>query len=174
MSWSFNFIVFTRLHFLPPSGSLVDNKGKIMIPGIYDSVAPLTDEEKNLYDNIEFDLDEYCQDSGVKKLLHGTKARSSFQLILSNRYIMLFITGCPFFFSFQCFQEQILMHRWRYPSLSLHGIEGAFSEAGAKTVIPRKVIGKFSIRLVPDMDPKVVEKQVGLNRNSICMQHWWL
>lgn len=55
------------------------------------------------------------------------------------------------------------MHRWRYPSLSLHGIEGAFSEAGAKTVIPRKVIGKFSIRLVPDMDPKVVEKQVGFN-----------
>lgn len=59
-------------------------------------------------------------------------------------------------------QEQILMHRWRYPSLSLHGIEGAFSEAGAKTVIPRKVIGKFSIRLVPDMDPKLVEKQVGI------------
>lgn len=58
------------------------------------------------------------------------------------------------------------MHRWRYPSLSLHGIEGAFSEAGAKTVIPRKVIGKFSIRLVPDMDPKVVEKQVGLNKKQ--------
>ena len=57
-------------------------------------------------------------------------------------------------------KEQILMHRWRYPSLSLHGIEGAFSDGGAKTVIPRKVIGKFSIRLVPDMDPKVVEKQV--------------
>lgn len=52
------------------------------------------------------------------------------------------------------------MHRWRYPSLSLHGIEGAFSASGAKTVIPRKVIGKFSIRLVPDMDPKVVEEQV--------------
>ena len=57
-------------------------------------------------------------------------------------------------------KEQILMHRWRYPSLSLHGIEGAFSDGGAKTVIPRKVIGKFSIRLVPDMDPEVVEKQV--------------
>ncbi|KAG7273567.1 hypothetical protein CRUP_019813 [Coryphaenoides rupestris] len=56
--------------------------------------------------------------------------------------------------------EQILMHRWRYPCLSLHGIEGAFSEGGSKTVIPRKVIGKFSIRLVPDMDPNVVEKQV--------------
>lgn len=45
-----------------------------MIPGIYDSVAPLTDEEQNLYEKIEFDLEEYCQDSGVKKLLHGTKA----------------------------------------------------------------------------------------------------
>lgn len=68
--------------FLPPSGSLVDKKGKIMIPGIYDSVAPLTDDEQTLYEKIEFDLEEYCQDSGVKKLLHGTKASSSFQLLL--------------------------------------------------------------------------------------------
>ncbi|TRY74170.1 hypothetical protein DNTS_004230 [Danionella cerebrum] len=110
-------------------GSLVDNKGKIKVPGLYDQVAKLTDEEKKLYEKIEFDLEEYAQDVGTAKLLHDTK-------------------------------EQILMHRWRYPSLSLHGIEGAFSDTGAKTVIPRKVIGKFSIRLVPDMDPKVVEKQV--------------
>lgn len=40
------------------------------------------------------------------------------------------------------------------------GIEGAFYGAGAKTVIPRKVIGKFSIRLVPDMQPDEVEKLV--------------
>lgn len=53
------------------------------------------------------------------------------------------------------------MHRWRFPSLSLHGIEGAFSASGAKTVIPRKVIGKFSIRLVPHMTPDDVKKQVG-------------
>ena len=51
------------------------------------------------------------------------------------------------------------MHRWRYPSLSLHGIEGAFSGSGAKTVIPRKVVGKFSIRLVPNMTPEVVSEQ---------------
>uniref|UniRef100_A0A667WRF3 Cytosolic non-specific dipeptidase n=1 Tax=Myripristis murdjan TaxID=586833 RepID=A0A667WRF3_9TELE len=110
-------------------GTLVDKRGKIMIPGMYDDVAPLTEEETCLYEKIDFDMEEYCKDVGVGKLLHATK-------------------------------EQILMHRWRYPSLSLHGIEGAFSGGGAKTVIPRKVIGKFSIRLVPDMDPKVVEKQV--------------
>ncbi|MBN3296187.1 CNDP2 dipeptidase, partial [Amia calva] len=109
--------------------SLVDKKGKILIPGIYEAVAPLTDEENKLYEKIDFDMEEYCKDVGACKLLHNTK-------------------------------EQILMHRWRYPSLSLHGIEGAFSASGAKTVIPRKVIGKFSIRLVPDMDPNVVQKQV--------------
>lgn len=40
------------------------------------------------------------------------------------------------------------------------GIEGAFSGSGAKTVIPAKVIGKFSIRLVPDMEPEKVDKLV--------------
>lgn len=54
----------------------------------------------------------------------------------------------------------MLYSRWRYPSLSIHGIEGAFSEPGAKTVIPRKVIGKFSIRLVPDQQPGQIEKYV--------------
>ncbi|SCV72243.1 BQ2448_4937 [Microbotryum intermedium] len=54
----------------------------------------------------------------------------------------------------------ILMARMRYPSLSIHGIEGAFSAAGAKTVIPSAVRGKFSIRLVPDLTPQDVEKLV--------------
>ncbi|KAI7917474.1 cytosolic non-specific dipeptidase [Pyricularia oryzae] len=49
-------------------------------------------------------------------------------------------------------KKKTLMRRWRYPSLSLHGIEGAFSAPGAKTVIPAKVIGKFSIRTVPNME----------------------
>lgn len=40
------------------------------------------------------------------------------------------------------------MGRMRLPSLSLHGIEGAFAGPGAKTVIPAKVGGKFSIRWV--------------------------
>jgi nonspecific dipeptidase len=54
----------------------------------------------------------------------------------------------------------MLMNRWRWPSLSIHGIQGAFGEAGAKTVIPRKVIGKFSIRLVPNQTTEGVEKLV--------------
>ncbi|OAA65888.1 glutamate carboxypeptidase [Niveomyces insectorum RCEF 264] len=49
-------------------------------------------------------------------------------------------------------KKSTLMARWRYPSLSIHGVEGAFSAPGAKTVIPAKVVGKFSIRTVPNME----------------------
>ncbi|GAB1599912.1 cytosolic non-specific dipeptidase-like [Argonauta hians] len=107
--------------------SLVDVKGKIMIPGIYDSVKPMTPEEDALYQGIDFDLEDYSTDIGCQKLLHSSK-------------------------------DEILKHRWRHPSLSLHGIEGAFSDAGAKTVIPRKVIGKFSIRIVPNQTPDEIVK----------------
>lgn len=34
---------------------LVDAKGKILVPGVYDSVSPLTEAEKELYKDIEFD-----------------------------------------------------------------------------------------------------------------------
>lgn len=54
----------------------------------------------------------------------------------------------------------LLAHMWRYPTVSIHGIEGAFSDSGTKTVIPAKVTAKFSIRQVPDMDPAMVKKQV--------------
>ena len=59
-----------------------------------------------------------------------------------------------------CVQVDLLAHMWRYPTVSIHGIEGAFSAPGTKTVIPAKVAAKFSIRQVPSMDPEVVKKQV--------------
>lgn len=107
---------------------LVDQKGRILIPGVNELVRPLTDEEDKLYDNIDFDTDEYATDVGCDKLLHdGPHVK-----------------------------KHTLQHRWRYPSLSVHGVEGAFDGPGCKTVIPRKVIGKFSIRLVPDQTPDAV------------------
>ncbi|CAJ0964292.1 unnamed protein product [Ranitomeya imitator] len=110
-------------------GVLTDVNGKILIPGIYDDVLPVTEKEKELYKDLVFDLKDLKRDTGVNTFLHSTK-------------------------------EDLLMYRWRFPSLSIHGIEGAFSGSGTKTVIPAKVIGKFSIRQVPKMNPSLVEKQV--------------
>ncbi|KAI4469445.1 beta-ala-his dipeptidase [Holotrichia oblita] len=110
--------------------TLVDNTGKILIPGIYDEVAPEAKGERDIYKKIHFDVEEYKRNIGSSSLAHkGVK-------------------------------EELLMHRWRHPSLSIHGIEGAFSEPGQKTVIPRKVIGKFSIRIVPNQKPANIEKYV--------------
>ncbi|KAI0549966.1 cytosolic non-specific dipeptidase [Xylaria curta] len=86
-------------------------------------------------------------------------------------------------------KKPTLMARWRYPSLSVHGVEGAFSAPGAKTVIPAKVIGKFSIRTVPDMDidktneavysyvKEVFAKLKSKNSLKVYAQHtgkWWV
>lgn len=55
------------------TASLIDKKGKILIPGINEAVAPVTDEELALYEKIDFDLGEYAKDVGATKLLHDTK-----------------------------------------------------------------------------------------------------
>lgn len=35
---------------------LVDKNGNILIPGVYDSVSKVTDEERKLYETIDFDM----------------------------------------------------------------------------------------------------------------------
>ncbi|XP_070169255.1 cytosolic non-specific dipeptidase [Polyergus mexicanus] len=110
--------------------TLVDVNGHILVDGIYDSVAKITEAELASYKDIDFDVDEFKETIGAKQLLHKED------------------------------KIQLLMHRWRQPSLSLHGIQGAFSEPGAKTVIPSKVIGKFSIRIVPHMTPEETTEKV--------------
>ncbi|KAG8297905.1 Metallopeptidase M20 [Homalodisca vitripennis] len=107
--------------------TLVDVNGKILITGIYKDVAPVTDAEKETYKHIDFESKNFQEEIGCNQLLHNAE------------------------------KAAILMSRWRHPSLSIHGIEGAYSEPGAKSVIPKKVIGKFSLRLVPNQDLKKVE-----------------
>ncbi|MFV2014648.1 MAG: M20/M25/M40 family metallo-hydrolase [Candidatus Heimdallarchaeota archaeon] len=104
---------------------LIDGNGKATIDGFYDKVGPVTDSENELYENIEFDAEEYRDTLGLKEL---------------NSYD----------------KKEVLMNTWRHPSISLHWIEGAFSGKGAKTVIPAKVTGKVSMRLVPDQDPQEI------------------
>nr|CAD7572083.1 unnamed protein product [Timema californicum] len=110
--------------------TLVDKDGKILVTGIYDDVEPLTPKEEALYHNIEFDIPAYKGEISTKMLPHNED------------------------------KVKLLQHRFRFPSLSLHGIEGAFSEPGTKTVIPGKVVGKFSVRIVPNQNPEKIGKLV--------------
>lgn len=54
-------------------GGLVDASGHILVPGIYDHVAPLTEEEKKMYEAVDLDLEEYRNSSQVKRFLFDTK-----------------------------------------------------------------------------------------------------
>jgi Cys-Gly metallodipeptidase DUG1 len=47
----------------------------------------------------------------------------------------------------------LVMGRMRYPSLSIHGIKGAFDKDGLLTVIPHQISGRFSLRLIEPQTP---------------------
>eukprot|EP01055_Gregarina_sp_Pseudo9_P001846 Gregarina_sp_Pseudo_9__1845@NODE_225_length_3521_cov_97_495405_g209_i0_p1_GENE_NODE_225_length_3521_cov_97_495405_g209_i0NODE_225_length_3521_cov_97_495405_g209_i0_p1_ORF_typecomplete_len481_score93_92Peptidase_M20/PF01546_28/5_3e47M20_dimer/PF07687_14/4_7e03M20_dimer/PF07687_14/1_3e19Peptidase_M28/PF04389_17/9_9e05_NODE_225_length_3521_cov_97_495405_g209_i019863428 len=138
-------------------GSLKDKDNKILIPGIMNNVMEITEEEKKRYEPIYFDMNAKKKEIGMTRLRDDND------------------------------QTKCLMNVWRLPSLTVHGIEGAFSSPGFKTVIPRKVIGKFSIRLVPNMQGEEVQDLIEAHlktkmteRNSACtmstvygLGRWW-
>ncbi|KAK0408476.1 hypothetical protein QR680_003982 [Steinernema hermaphroditum] len=97
--------------------------GKIHIPEIHQMVAPVKEGERELYESIDFDIDEYRKDLGAFDLTTMDKA-------------------------------ELLMRR----------------SPGAKTVIPAKVVGKFSIRIVPNMKPNEVDDAVVAHLNKLWSQ----
>ncbi|KAL9709272.1 hypothetical protein Ac2012v2_007626 [Leucoagaricus gongylophorus] len=127
--------VFGRMVFEPMTdlitimSKLVDNRGNILIPGVQDQVILAYEDEKKIYADLHYSIQDVQEAAGGDIALSSDKVK-------------------------------VLMGRMREPSLSLHGIEGAFSGVGAKTVIPAKVSGKFSIRLVPPQTPETVDPHV--------------
>ena len=82
--------------------SLTDpSTGAILVPGVMDSVAPLTPQESALYDALDFSVDELAKVAGAPALRWPSR-------------------------------REVLLHLWREPSLTLHGIEGAHAGAGAR------------------------------------------
>jgi acetylornithine deacetylase/succinyl-diaminopimelate desuccinylase-like protein len=105
---------------------LKDANGTILIPGMYDDVAPPTPAEKHSWDSLPFDEKEFLRDEVGSKCL----------------------TGEPGF--------TVLERTWARPTLEVHGIGGGFTGVGSKTVIPAKAVAKVSMRMVPNQDPEKV------------------
>jgi acetylornithine deacetylase/succinyl-diaminopimelate desuccinylase-like protein len=107
-----------------------DANGHILIPGIYNDVEPPSAEEKQSWEHLPFDEDEY----------------------LKNEVGSTELTGEPGY--------SVLERTWARPTLEVHGIAGGFTGTGAKTVIPAKAVAKVSVRLVPRQDPQKVVRAV--------------
>ena len=103
--------------------ALHDEQGRVAIPGFYDKVRPLSDEERAEFERIPFDEETFRQEVGAPALWSGEAGYTPLERLGAR------------------------------PTLELHGIRGGFVGQGQKTVIPAKLTAKVSMRLVPDQDP---------------------
>ncbi len=58
--------------------------------------------------------------------------------------------------------------KWARPTCDVHGIYGGYAGPGPKTVLPCKAGAKLSFRLVPDQDPRTVERQFRDHVAKVC------
>lgn len=49
--------------------SLVDTKGKVLVPDFYEDVAPVTEQERKLYESIDYQINKYREAIGLPSLL---------------------------------------------------------------------------------------------------------
>lgn len=106
--------------------ALHDDRGRVAIPGFYDRVRPLTDDDRAEFKRIPFDEEAFRQEVGAPALWSGEAGYTPLERLGAR------------------------------PTLELHGIRGGFVGEGQKTVIPAKIVAKVSMRLVPDQDPSEI------------------
>ena len=110
--------------------SLVDGNGRVTIPGFYDRVRDLTDDERAAYAAEPFQMDEFLQATGVTQPSDGERGWT-----LAER-----LSGRPTF--------------------DINGLWGGYQGEGSKTIIPGFAAAKLSTRLVPDQDPREIERMM--------------
>jgi acetylornithine deacetylase/succinyl-diaminopimelate desuccinylase-like protein len=107
---------------------LHDRDGRVTLPGFYDDVAPLTEEERALLAKLPFDEQAWLADAGDSGATYGEAGHSTLERI------------------------------WARPTAEVNGLWGGHTGAGGKTIIPKAAHAKLSFRLVADQEPsRVVE-----------------
>lgn len=78
------------LTYLSPPDTLISPSGKILIPGIREAVAPLSDEEWKMYQDIEFDIESFKSKIGVSQLMYSNKVMHRGVDLKKKQYLIFY------------------------------------------------------------------------------------
>jgi acetylornithine deacetylase/succinyl-diaminopimelate desuccinylase-like protein len=117
---------------------LKDENERILVPGWYDGVEPLSEEEMAVLDGQPFDAEALRKTYGARGLLGS-------------------MTGGQ--------AKKALVQR---PTGNIAGIWAGYQGPGSKTVLPKEIHCKMDFRLVPEQDPEDLLKKLRkyLDRNG--------
>ncbi len=82
--------------------------------------------------------------------------RKAFQVLGDADKPVLEQTGVPKVYGETGYSS--VERKWARPTLELNGIGGGYQGEGGKTVIPARAFAKITMRLVPDQDPKTIQR----------------
>jgi di- and tripeptidase len=132
--------------------------GRVAVESFYDDVAPITDAERRTYDDIRFDAAAYAREIGAPGLAPHAR---------------------------QCTPTELLMKRWREPTISMHGVDAP----SASSTIATSASALISVRFVPHQSANTVIANVRAHierafaqrasANSVAIEvlrrgDWWL
>lgn len=110
--------------------SLKDKDDRILVPGWYDGVKALTEEEVGVLEEMPFDGEAFKKNYGAKDLL-GKMSTAQAKKALIQR-----------------------------PTGNIAGLWSGYQGPGSKTVLPMEAHAKMDFRLVPDQDPDDLLKKL--------------
>jgi acetylornithine deacetylase/succinyl-diaminopimelate desuccinylase-like protein len=102
---------------------LKDENERILVPGWYDEVESLSEEDMKVLEEQAFDWEAYLRAHGAKHFLGGMTPEQA---------------------------KKALVQR---PTANIAGIWAGYTGPGSKTVLPKEVHCKMDFRLVPNQDP---------------------
>jgi acetylornithine deacetylase/succinyl-diaminopimelate desuccinylase-like protein len=110
--------------------SIHDERGVIQLPGFYDRVVPLTDEERALFGKLPFDEQAWLTGTALSSATFGEAGYTTLERL------------------------------WARPTAEVNGIWGGYTGAGGKTIIPSEAHVKLSFRLVPDQSVASIQESI--------------
>jgi len=117
-------------HLVRALGTLIDERGRVLIDGFYDDVRKPTPEEIAHMNSLPFEADVIKDIYKIGRFAWGRR------------------------------EDEVRLASVFEPTCNIAGIVSGFTGDGSKTVIPSTAMVKIDFRLVPDQDPKRVRQLV--------------